>query len=44
LAKKAANSLNLDVESMDEILTDDECVVAPAIGTAIMVEEYLTNL
>ena len=43
LAKEAANILNLKVKSMDEILTEEECVVAPAIGTAIMAEEYFTN-
>lgn len=43
LAKEAAKKLNLDVKSMDEILTDRKCVVAPAIGTAIIVNEYLKN-
>lgn len=43
LAKKAAESLNLEVKSMSELLTDEECVVAPAIGTAIMMNEYLEN-
>jgi len=43
LAKEAANLLNLKTKSMTEILTDKECVVAPAIGTAIMAEEYFTN-
>lgn len=28
---------------MGELLTDEECVVAPAIGTAIMMNEYLEN-
>lgn len=41
LDKKAAESLNLNVESMDSILNDDECVVAPAIGTALMMGRYL---
>ena len=44
LAKEAAKSLNLKTKSMTELLTDEECVVAPAIGTAIMVEEYLNNV
>lgn len=43
LVKEAAKKLNLNIMSMDEILTDEECVVAPAIGTAIMVNEYLKN-
>lgn len=41
LDRKAAESLNLNVESMDSILNDDECVVAPAIGTALMMGRYL---
>jgi len=41
LDKKAAEYLNLDVKSMDSILNDDECVVAPAIGTALMMGRYL---
>jgi len=43
LAKRAANVLNLEIKSMNELLTDEECVVAPAIGTAVMVEKYLTK-
>lgn len=41
LDKKAAELLNLKIKSMDEILTDEECVVAPAIGTAIMMNKSL---
>ena len=41
LAIPAARNLNLKVKSMNEFLTDDECVVAPAIGTTILVEEFL---
>lgn len=37
LCKKAAELVNLNVKSMGEIFTDEECVVAPAIGTAVMV-------
>lgn len=44
LAKEAGNLLNFKIKSMDEILTDEECVVAPAIGTAVMVEEYLSKI
>ena len=40
LDKPAAELLGLNVKSMDEILTDEECVVAPAIGTAIMMNNY----
>lgn len=44
LAKEAAKKLKLEVKSMDETLTDEECVVAPAIGTAIMANKYLNSL
>jgi probable H4MPT-linked C1 transfer pathway protein len=43
LASLAAKNLNLKVKSMNEFLTDEECVVAPAIGTAILVEKYLNS-
>ena len=39
--KKAAESLGLKVKSMGDILTDEECVVAPAIGTAVMMNKYV---
>lgn len=41
LDKPAAESLGLEVKSMSDILTDEECVVAPAVGTAVMMEKYL---
>ena len=41
LDKKAAELLGLEVKSMGDILTDEECVVAPAAGTAVMMEKYL---
>lgn len=41
LDKKAADSLGLKVKSMGDILTDEECVVAPAIGTAVMMNKYV---
>ena len=41
LDKPAAESLGLEVKSMGDILTDEECVVAPAVGTAIMMNKYL---
>lgn len=41
LDRKAAELLNLKVESMDTILTDEECVVAPAIGTTVMMNRFL---
>ncbi len=42
LDRKAAELLGLEVKSMDTILTDDECVVAPAVGTAVMMNKYLS--
>lgn len=41
LDKPAAELLNLEVKSMGDILTDEECVVAPAVGTAVMMNKYL---
>lgn len=41
--RPAAESLGLNVKSMDEFLTDEQCVVAPAVGTAILAEEFLRN-
>ena len=41
LDRPAAESLGLEVKSMGDILTDEECVVAPAVGTAIMMEKYI---
>ncbi|MCQ2970999.1 hypothetical protein SAMN05216439_1361 [Methanobrevibacter gottschalkii] len=41
LDKKAAELLGLEVKSMGDILTDEECVVAPAIGTSVMMNKYL---
>ena len=37
----AAEFLGLEVKSMDTILTDEECVVAPAVGTAVMMNKFL---
>ena len=42
LDRKAAELLDLNVKSMGDILTDEECVVAPAIGTAMMMDKYLS--
>ena len=41
LDKKAAELLGLEVKSMADILTDEECVVAPAVGTAVMMNKYI---
>ena len=41
LDRPAAEMLGLEVKSMGDILTDEECVVAPAVGTAVMMNRYL---
>jgi len=41
LDKPAAELLGLEVKSMGDILTDEQCVVAPAVGTAVMMHKYL---
>lgn len=41
LAAKAADMSELDFTGMDEFLTPEECVVAPAVGTALMMEDYV---
>ena len=43
LDKKAAELLGLEVRSMGDILSDEECVVAPAVGTAVMMNRYGVN-
>jgi len=43
LAKKAAEHLGMKYKSMDTFLTPTECIVAPAIGTAIMMGDHLTG-
>ena len=42
LDKPAAESLNLEVKNMGDVLTDEQCVVAPAVGTAVMMEKYIS--
>ena len=41
LDRPAAELLGLEVKSMGDVLTDEECVVAPAVGTAVMMNRYL---
>ena len=43
LDKPAAELLGLEVKSMGDILTDEECVVAPAVGTSVMMNKYLND-
>ncbi|MDI6645177.1 MAG: hydantoinase/oxoprolinase family protein [Methanobacteriaceae archaeon] len=42
LAKKAAEYLRMDYVGMDSILTKEECVVAPAVGTALLMKDYIS--
>ena len=41
IGAKAAEFAGLNWKGMDEILKKDECTVAPAVGTALMMEEFL---
>ncbi len=43
LDRPAAELLGLEVKSMGDILTDEECVVAPAVGTSVMMNKYLDD-
>jgi (4-(4-[2-(gamma-L-glutamylamino)ethyl]phenoxymethyl)furan-2-yl)methanamine synthase len=43
IGSKAAELLGLEVRTMEEILTKDDCVVAPAVGTALLMENFLEN-
>ena len=41
LGAKACEHAGLEYIGMDKILKKEDCVVAPAVGTAIMMEQYL---
>jgi len=41
IGSKAAEILGLEVKTMDEILSRDECVVAPAVGTSLLMEKFM---
>ncbi len=41
IGAKAAKLAGLKWKNMDEILKNEECIVAPAVGTALMIGEYL---
>ena len=41
VGKMASNVAGLTSIGMDQILKKDDCIVAPAVGTAILMEEYL---
>jgi (4-(4-[2-(gamma-L-glutamylamino)ethyl]phenoxymethyl)furan-2-yl)methanamine synthase len=43
IGSEAAKRLGLDVRTMEEILTPDDCVVAPAVGTALLMEKFLST-
>lgn len=43
IGKKASEIADIPAEGMDKILTPKECVVAPAVGTAILMEEFLSR-
>jgi probable H4MPT-linked C1 transfer pathway protein len=43
VGKQAAKVLGLEYTGMDHILTKDECKVAPAIGTSLMMETYISD-
>jgi len=41
IGKKASAIAGIPSVGMDQLLSKEECVVAPAVGTAILMEEYL---
>ncbi|MBI5680519.1 MAG: H4MPT-linked C1 transfer pathway protein [Methanobacterium sp.] len=41
IGAKAAEMAEINFEGMDKIITKEECVVAPAIGTALMMEQFM---
>lgn len=41
IGAKAAEIAGLKSKTMTKILTKEECVVAPAVGTALMIQEFL---
>ena len=43
LGAKACEVAGLEYTGMDKILKKEDCVVAPAVGTAILMEQYLRN-
>ena len=43
IGRKAAELLDLEVKTMEEIMTADDCVVAPAVGTALLMEKFLKS-
>jgi len=43
IGAKASSMADIPSVGMDQILSKEECVVAPAVGTAILMEEFLRN-
>lgn len=43
LGAKACETASLNCIGMDKILKKEDCIVAPAVGTAILMEEFLRN-
>jgi probable H4MPT-linked C1 transfer pathway protein len=43
IGKEATNRLGLNYTGMDTLLTKEQCKVAPAVGTALMMESYLNR-
>ena len=41
IGKKASKIAGIPSVGMDQLLSKEECVVAPAVGTAILMGEYL---
>ena len=41
IGRSAAGILGLKVRGMDEILSKEDCMVAPAVGTALLMESFL---
>ncbi len=40
IGRKAAELLGLPVRTMEDILTTEDCVVAPAVGTALLMHQF----
>jgi probable H4MPT-linked C1 transfer pathway protein len=43
LGAKACEQAGLEYTGMDKILKKDDCIVAPAVGTAILMEQFIRN-
>ena len=43
LGAKACEQSGLEYTGMDKIMKKEDCTVAPAVGTAILMEEYIRN-